>query len=151
MSDKSLFSADEWRAITDAPFLITVTMFAAGDHGPISMMKESAASARLLATPGNRGDASAIIAEIAPEAHSKEARHDASHTKGANLREVVTANVAELAAAATALQKLPGDEATQVGEWLVDIAKAVAGASKGVSDSEQHAIGEIAKVLGVDA
>ncbi len=46
MTDKSAFTDDEWHALTDAPLLITAAVFFAGEHGPISMIKEASASAR---------------------------------------------------------------------------------------------------------
>ncbi len=151
MSDKSTFSADEWEKIVEAPMLVTVIMFAVGQHGPLSMVKESAASAKAITNPGNRGAASGLVAEIAPEAKSKQARHDAEHHKGKSMAEVIDACIVDLQAAATALKKLPADEAAGVGSWIYDIASAVAGASKGVSESETEALGRIASTLGVEA
>ena len=43
MTDKSFFSDDEWRELVDAPLRATMAMFAAGEHGPISMVKEASA------------------------------------------------------------------------------------------------------------
>ena len=118
MSDKSTFSADEWEKIVEAPMLVTVIMFAVGQHGPLSMVKESAASAKAITNPGNRGAASGLVAEIAPEAKSKQARHDAEHHKGKSMAEVIDACIVDLQAAATALKKLPADEAAGVGSWI---------------------------------
>ena len=84
MSGKSDFTAEEWTAITDAPFEVITIMFLAGAHGPISTLKESSAGAHALAQPGNRGSASGLIAEIVPEAEGKQARHDAGHPHGAS-------------------------------------------------------------------
>src|SRR4029453_17026453 len=55
MTDKSAFAQDEWDALTDAPLLITAAIFAVGEHGPISMLKEASASARSISRPGERG------------------------------------------------------------------------------------------------
>lgn len=149
MSDKSVFDEDQWRAVVEAPLLVTVTMFAAGQHGPISMVKESAASARLIATPGDRGAANALIAQIVPEAEAKESRHDVGHRKGASIQELIVKGLADLEPAAAAIANLPADEAAGVGGWLVDIAKAVAAASKGTSDVEAETIAKIAALFGV--
>jgi hypothetical protein len=149
MSTKSDFTDAEWKAITEAPLLVTAALFAAGDHGPISMVKESSASAKLIARPGNRGAATGLIAEIAPAAESHESRHDAAHHKGKDLAQVVDACLADLAPAATALAKLPQDEGSGVAEWYLDIAVAVAQASKGVKDSERAALGRIAELFGL--
>ena len=147
MSTKTDFTDAEWKAIAEAPLLITAAMFAAGQHGPISMVKESAASAKLIAQPGNRGAATGLIAEIAPDAQSKESRHDAEHHKGADIAAIVDACLADLAPAAAALAKLPQDEGSGVAEWYLDIAVAVAKASKGVSDTERDAVGRVAGVF----
>ena len=126
-------------------------MFLAGAHGPISTIKESSAGAHAIAQPGNRGSASGLIAEIAPVAEGKQARHDAGHPHGASVTEAIDAGVAKLQPAATALAKLAGDEKAQVGAWLVDIAAAVAQAAKGVTDVERETLGKIAGVFGVAA
>jgi hypothetical protein len=151
MADKSTFSADEWEKIVEAPMLVTVIMFAVGQHGPLSMVKESTASAKAITSPGNRGSASGLIAEIVPDAKSKQARHDAEHHSGSSMAEIVDACLVDLQAAATALKKLPGDEAAQVGGWFYDVAAAVAAAAKGTSDAETEALGRIATTLGVEA
>ena len=52
MTDKSAFTDDEWHALTDAPLLVTAAIFFAGEHGPISMIKEASASARAISKPG---------------------------------------------------------------------------------------------------
>ncbi len=149
MAQKSDFTEAEWRAVTDAPLLIMVTMFAAGGHGPIAMVKESAAGARVLQTPGDRGPAAALVAQIVPEAQSKESRHDAEHRKGQSIEQLIAGGISDLGVAAEALAKIPADERAQVGGWFVDIAKAVAAASKGTSDREAATIQEIAAVFDV--
>jgi len=140
MTDKTVFTDAEWHALTDAPLLVTLAMFVTGEHGPISMVKEASASARAIARPGARGAADPLISEIAADADNKEARHDMKEHRGASADEVLRRALADLQPAAAALTKLPADEAAQVGAWLVDIAKAVAGAAKGVKPAEQSAI-----------
>lgn len=151
MSSQADFTEDEWSAITEAPLQVLVTMFAAGEHGPISMIKESSAGAHALAQPGNRGAGSGLIAEIVPVAQGKEARHEVGHPKGHSIAEVIADCIAELEPAAAALAGLPGDEGAQVGAWLVDIGAAVAGAAKGVNDTERDTLAEIASVFSVPA
>jgi hypothetical protein len=147
MSTKSDFTEAEWKAITEAPLLITAALFAAGQHGPISMVKESAASAKVITNPGNRGAATGLIAEIEPDAQSKQSRHDAEHHKGQSIAAIVDACLADLAPAAAALAKLPQDEASGVAEWYLDIAVAVAEASKGVSATERDAVERVATLF----
>jgi hypothetical protein len=143
MTDKSAFNDTEWHALADAPLLVTLAMFITGEHGPISMVKEASASARAIARPGDRGSAGALIDEIAAAAESKEARHDMKEHRGSSMDEALQRTLADLQPAATALAKLPADEAAQVGAWLVDIAKAVGGAAKTVTPAEQAAIDKV--------
>ena len=147
MTDKSAFTDEEWKELTEAPLLVTLALFAAGEHGPISMVKEASASARTIAHPPAGGSADELIAEIAKEAEGKEARHNARQHQVANLEQVVEASLADLGGAATALRKLPNDEAAQVGRWFVEIAKAVAAAAKTVTPAEQETIDKIAALF----
>jgi hypothetical protein len=147
MTDKSAFTDEEWKELTEAPLLVTLALFAAGEHGPISMVKEASASARTIAHPPAGGPADELIAEIAKEAEGKEARHNARQHQVANLEQVVEASLADLGGSATALRKLPSEEAAQVGRWYVDIARAVAAAAKTVTPAEQETIDKIAALF----
>jgi hypothetical protein len=148
VTDKSVFTEDEWHALEEAPLRITLAMVAVGQHGPISMVKEMSASAREMAKPGDRGVANELIAEIAHAAQSKEARHDVSAHRDKSTDAIVESAMTDLAAVAAALAKLPADEAAQVRAWLNEIAKAVAAAAKEVSPEEQQTIDRIAATLG---
>jgi hypothetical protein len=151
MTDKSFFSDDEWKALSEAPLFITMAVVAVAEHGPISMVKEAAASARTMAQPGDRGAASELIAAISHDAQSHEARHDAKEHRGKTLDQAVDEAVAQLAAVPAALAKLPLEEAIEVRSWLVDIAQAVADAAKGTSEREQTTIDRIRVALGGQA
>jgi hypothetical protein len=148
MSGKSDFTDDEWTAITEAPLAVTVAMFAAGQHGPISMMKESSAGVHAITRPGDRGAANGLVAEIIPVAEGKQARHDTGHPHGTSIEDMVAGCLARLDPAAAVVAKLPADERDQVAAWLVDIAAAVAKASKGVTDLERETVGKIATIFG---
>ena len=147
MSDKTAFTDDEWTAVTDAPLLISMALALVGPHGPISMIKESAASAKAIAAPPYHGAANALIGEIAVVAKDKEARHDAKHHKAGTVAASVDLLLADLAPAAQALAKLPADEAAGVKAWYIDTAKAIAGASKGVDEDEQKVVDRIVKIF----
>jgi len=144
MTDKSFFSDDEWTALSEAPLFVTMAVVAVAEHGPISMVKEAAASARLMARPGDRGAASGLIAAISHDAQGHEARHDAKEHRGRTPDEAL----AQLAPVTAALAKLPLEEAIEVRSWLIDIARAVADAAKGTSDREQATIERIRVALG---
>ena len=89
MTDRSTFTDEQWHAITDAPVDIMLAVALVGDHGPISMMKESAAGAKALVRPNHSGPADLLISQIAPEAKDKQARHDAKQHKGSTPNIVV--------------------------------------------------------------
>src|SRR3984893_14507998 len=149
MTDKSAFTDDEWKAVGEAPLWVTVALFAAGEHGPISMVKEATASARTIAHPPAGGPADELIAEIAKEAEGKAARHNAHQHQVANLEQVIEASLADLGGAATALRKLPNDEAAQVAGWCGTSARGGSAAAKTVTPAEQETIDKIATLFAI--
>ena len=149
MTDKSAFSDDEWHALTEAPLLVTTAVFMAGEHGPISMVKEASASARAISRPGERGVANQLIGEIVAEANTKEARAEMKEHRGPTPQAAIESALRDLAPAAAALKKLPADEAAQVAAWFVDIAKAVAQSAKSVNPDEQATIDKISTLFAV--
>src|SRR4029079_11421146 len=106
MTDKSVFSDDEWHALTDAPLLITAAVFIVGEHGPISMMKEASASARSISRPGERGVANELIGQIVAEANSKEALSEMREHRAPTPQAAIESVLHELEPAAAALKKL---------------------------------------------
>jgi hypothetical protein len=149
MADRSTFTDDEWKALTEAPLHMTLALVTVGPHGPISVVKEAAASAREVARPSEQGPADELIAEIAKDAGSREARHDVEAHRGQSAEQIVDAALADLAAAGAALQKLTADEAAEIRAWLLDIAEAVAAAAKSISPEEQAVLDRIADTIGV--
>ena len=149
MTDRSAFTDEQWHALTDAPVAIMLSMAMVGDHGPISMVKESAAGAKVMSAPPHSGPADELIAAIVPDAKDKQARHDAKQHKGATPNVIVDGLVADVQAASNALDDIPAAEAAQVRQWFLDIATAVAGASKGVKPAEQELIARLSGLLGL--
>lgn len=147
MSDKDDFTDEEWRVVSEAPLLISLAMEAVGPHGPISLVKESAASAKAISQPPDHGPANTIIAQIALAARGKEARQDAKHHKAPTIPTMVDALLDDLAPANIALAKLPADEAAGVRAWFGDIAEAIASAAKQVSPEEQKVIDRIRAIF----
>jgi len=149
MTDKSAFTDDEWHALTDAPLLVTAAVFFAGEHGPISMVKEASASARAISKPGEREPANALIGQIVAEANTKEARAEMKEHRGPTPQAAIESVLQELQPAADALKKLPADEAAQVAAWFLAIAQAVAESAKTVNPDEQTTIEKLAALFGV--
>src|SRR5689334_7296428 len=148
MTDKSAFTDAEWHALTDAPLLVTAAVFFAGEHGPISMMKEASASARSISKPGERCVANALIGQIVAEANTKEARAELKEHRGPTPQAAIESVLHDLEPAAAALKKLPADESAQVAAWFVAIGQAVAESAKTVNPDEQATITKIAAQIG---
>jgi hypothetical protein len=149
VTDRSAFTDDEWHALTEAPLLVTAAVFAAGEHGPISMVKEAAASARAIAQPGEHGTTTDLIRAIATEADSKEARHEMKEHRAPTIEASIDSALEGLQPAADALKKIDPADAAEVAGWLVDIAQAVAGAAKTVNPTEQATIERITALFRV--
>ena len=143
MADRSVFTDDEWKAVTEAPLRMTLALVTVGKHSPLSVVKEAAASARAIAHD--------LIAAIAREAESRESRHDVKAHLGQSPEEIVDRALADLAPAAQALEKLSTDEAAAVRAWLVSIANAVVATAKTPTSDEQDVIAKIAGVFGASA
>jgi len=147
MTDKSAFTDEEWHALTDAPLLVTAAVFYAGEHGPISMIKEASASARAISRPGERGEANELIGQIVAEANTKEARAELKEHRGPTPQAAVANVLHELEPAAGALAKLPSAERAHVVDWLLDIARAVAESAKSVNPDEEATIAKLAALF----
>jgi hypothetical protein len=148
MTDKSAFTDDEWHALSEAPLLITTAMYLAGEHGPISTIKEATASAKSITHPGDRGAANALIGQIVTDANTKETRHEMKEHRGPTPEVAIDGALADLAPAAAALKKLPEEEGRAVAAWFVDIAKAIASSAKTVNETEQATIDKIGALFG---
>jgi hypothetical protein len=151
MTDRSFFSDDEWAALTQAPLHVTMAVVAVAEHGPISLMKEASATAKVLARPGDHGPATELITAIAHEAQGHDARHAAKSDRGASPEAVVDEALTELAPAAAAIAKLPVAEGAEVRAWLIDLANAVADAAKGTSEKEAAVVERVRVALGAPA
>jgi hypothetical protein len=137
MTDRSFFTDAEWTALSEAPLHVTTAVVAVAEHGPISVIKEASAAAKLLAQPGDRGPATELIAAIAHEARGHDARHGAKGDRAGSPEEVVDHAIGELAPATAAVARLPLEEAIEVRAWLIDLAHAVAAAAKGTNPHEE--------------
>lgn len=151
MSDRSAFTDDEWKALTEAPLRMTLALVTVSKHNPISVVKEATASARAIAHPTEPGPAHDLITEIAREAEGRESRHDVKAHLGQTPQEIVDHALADLAPAADALDKLSTGEAAGVRAWLVDIANAVVATSKSPTSEEDDVLAKIANVFGASA
>jgi hypothetical protein len=148
MTDRSFFSDDEWAALIQAPLHVTMAVVAVAEHGPIALVKEASATAKALTRPGDHGPANELIAAIAHEAESHDARHAAKADRASSPDAVIDEAIGELAPATAAIARLPIAEGVEVRAWLIDLAEAVAGAAKGTSDKEAAVVERIRVALG---
>lgn len=148
MTDRSVFTDEEWKAVTQAPLRITLALVACGAHGPINVVKEAAAAARTMTHPAEHGSANDLIAEIARAAEGHEARHDVQAHAGKTPDEIASQALTDLEPAVDALHKLSSDADTEVRAWLLEIAQAVAAAAKSVTPAEQAVLDKLNTLLG---
>jgi hypothetical protein len=113
------------------------------------MVKEASASARSIAKPGEHGPANELIGQIVAEAHSKEARAEMKEHRDSTPQAAIEGVLRDLEPAASALKKLPPDEAAEVAAWFMAIAQAVAASAKTVNPDEQATIRKLASRFGV--
>jgi hypothetical protein len=148
MTDQSAFTDDEWKALSEAPLWVTLAVVTVGEHGPISMVKEAAASARAIAQPPESGPADQLIALLGKAAETSESRHDVKAHAGKTPTDIVDAAVLGVATAAAAFPKMTPEEATEIRAWLNNIGSAVAKAAKTVKPEEQAVLDRISAALG---
>ena len=129
--------------------MVTLALFAAGEHGPISMVKEASASARTIAHPSAAADRPTSSSPRSPRKRRARRRaHDARQHQVANLDQVIEASLADLGGAATVSQA-PERRGRASRRWYADIAKAVAAAAKTVTPAEQETIDKIAALFAI--
>lgn len=153
MGIKENFTADEWRNLVSLPYAVSMTIIAAAPNvmGIWSEMKTMMQEPPVLASSSGSDLAGLIVTEAQP-----------------NLRELVkeqqnrwkqdqagyrTKTIAACTAAASALAKVPPEEALAYKKWVLAIGLKVAEASKehgiAVSDPEKAALAEISAALGI--
>lgn len=163
MTDKSIFTADEWATLLKAPGMAGLAIVAADPSGPFGALKESFATGKALAEIKTQGSANALIKAVVEDMTSETGR-DASRPSeilGMSI-EQAKAHALDICkrAAVIAEAKAP-QEAAEFKTWLLSISQRVAEASKEggflgiggtrVSAEETAAIAEIAGAMGVSA
>jgi hypothetical protein len=156
MTVKEAFTADEWRTVGAAPFLVGLYMVAAAPSGPIHVVTEMLTAEKALTLEASRPDALPIVREI-----------EADLLAGVLIRDLglidagadSQARVLEELARAVALvaQKAPAmDSAFRA--WLYREAQRLArvatdtaapGPARVLSDGETAALAALAATLGV--
>lgn len=155
MATKDSFTPSEWDLLRQAPFMTGLVVVAASPSGPIGLLKESAATAKMVMTE-LAASQSDLMKSLAADLKQNMSAAKIDSRDPAEVRAKSLAAVRE--AAATVSAKASPAEAAEYKTWLGTLAKRVAEASKEggflgfggtlVSDAEQAALRDIATALG---
>jgi hypothetical protein len=164
MTNKDLFSAEEWTDVCLAPMLASFAVTASDPSGLISLFRESAAAGWALKAA--REPAGTLMAEIAAayeEAEQRGAIRGALRemARGKPPAEATAAAIARLAEAARLVETRTPTESDAFKAWIGTIAEAVAEAGteggflgfggERVSEAERQTLAAIDTALGLPA
>jgi hypothetical protein len=161
MSTKTDFTPEQWDTIVKTPLMVGWAIVAASPSGPVGMMKEMSAMARVVMDSGKQAAEGSLVRAITDEiklrAFDKEEGAEKLAVSDVKPRAL---KLCRDAIAAISGKDQPGEaEAFRI--WLMSVANAVAEASKEggflgfggtrVSEDEQAALKELAATLDVKA
>jgi len=162
MAGKADFTADEWSLLCKSPMLAGMVVVAASPSGPFGVIKEMIAMGKLVAetkAKGGEGLMSAVVNEITTREGIERAKPTEIQGKSPDQARAYALDQLKQVAALLR-QKAPGD-APAFSQWLQEVAKRVASASKEggflgfggtlVSEQEQAALRDTAAALGIQA
>lgn len=162
MTTKAAFSAEEWKILMQAPFVAGMYITVASPSLTDSI-KESVAVASKVAKTAQSATGSellnAIVSEFKDFSSAKQAQPDFA---ARDLEAVKSEALADMEAAAHLLNsKATAAEASEIQQWIYDVAVTAAEAAKEgdvlgiggvrVSDEEKAALAQLAERLGVAA
>ena len=130
MTTKDAFSADEWKSVAKAPFLVSMAIGIADPSGPFGMIKEGNALAMSIQKAAT-GGAGEVAKEVA--AAIREDRPSAKDlmAKGAKSTDQASEHaIGELKAIATLVETKVPSEGAAFKTWLLEMAQGIAEASK---------------------
>jgi hypothetical protein len=153
MGLKENFTADEWNNLVTLPYAVSMAIIAAAPNvmGIWSETKTMMTAPPDLAASSGSALTGLVSAEARPKL--KELVKEQQNLWKQDMAGYRTRVISFCAAAATALAKVPAEEAAAYKKWILDIGLKVAEASKehgvAVSDPEKAALVEISAALGV--
>lgn len=161
MATKADFTPEEWQLLCKAPLLAGLVVVVASPSGPIGVIQEMFALAKLIAEtrarPGSSGLIDAVIAEISTREGMQKTRP--GEIKGLSPEQARLRVLDECRQVGALLDgKAGAADAASFKDWLGAVARRVAEASKEggflgfggtlVSDQEQAALKDLAAALG---
>jgi hypothetical protein len=166
MANKQAFTPEEWTKILESVVLSGMAVTAADPSGIIGLLKESFASAGMLAKAKSDPGASAIIKDVVAEFETSEGRgmmQDAIKKRfaGASQADISGRSVDALREVSSILDSKAPEDAPAFKAWLHEISTKVADAAteggflgfggEKVSDAEKATLSDIDKALGIAA
>jgi hypothetical protein len=150
---KENFTAEEWTNLVSLPYAVSMAVIAADPNvmGIWSETKTMMQAPPALASAGGSALAGLVVAEAQPRL--KDLIKEQQHLWKQDMAGYRTKVITSCKAAASALGKVPADEALAYKKWLLAIGQKVAEASKehgiAVSDPEKAALAEMSAALGI--
>ena len=140
MTSKADFSPGEWKVVLEGPPSAGMIVVTAARGG---MIRESIAMSKAYAEARAQHGESELLDELVT------AKPEMDHTRYHSPEELKAASLKHLTDAVTLLEsKATPEELDEYRKFIVGLANRVAEAHKGVTDTEQSAIGEIEAALG---
>jgi hypothetical protein len=157
MTGKADFTDHEWTRLKRGPFIAGMAISLADPGGPIELVKETAATVRVVTEAGERGElVGALAAEASAEAKARQNPFGDFRPKGALAGQEILDEIAALNGIVTA--KASPEDAEAYRSWLWDAAREAANAAKEggflgfhavrVSEGEERMLDKLEDVLG---
>jgi len=157
MSTKAEFNADEWDLLRSSPLMASILVVAASPSGPIGLVQESTAAGKMIIQAAQTAQ-TPLLKAIAEDLTQK--MSIPKPPPGATPENVQAAAAEILKRTSTLLtQKATPEETTEIKQWLANVAKATAEATKEgdflgfggtlVSDQEKTALASVNSALGI--
>ena len=157
MDVRAAFTDEEWKQVKDLPSFAALMIISSGGSGPIQMVHESTAAAKVIA--GSQGNPDPLVAAVVADLSHRDDTDKPKPPEDTKSREAFRALVITQAGAVAALlaEKAP-DSAKPYSEWVLGLAHKVAEASREgsvmgfggvrVSPEEAASLAELTSALG---
>jgi hypothetical protein len=159
MSTKADFSVEEWDLFRSSPFMASILVVASSPSGPVGLIQESAAASKMIlqtATSAQTPLLKALATDLTEKMSFPKPPQGATPGQVQGAATEILSRTSELLA-----KKATPEEASEIKQWLANVAKATAEATKEggflgfggtlVSDEEKAALTTINSTLGLAA